>query len=1003
MKITGTCLETHMNNCFRIEDVLDAQIGQDANIPFFSLRPLQESSYIVPSNILQQDSLCLCSWNCHLTTGYLDVLQFIEDSTQNIDLIAICETFISSDQSLSSFVFPGYSLEVKNRKSLNRGGLGFLVKMNLNYSIRDDLIVWIEGKIESFCVELEIEKKKIIICLVYKPPSTRLDEFFEGFDLLMSCMSRSGLDFICMGDFNFNLLDLNGDNLDFFNYMVSNDLYPLACVPTRISSHSATLIDNVFVSSKFLNSSYADVGIYPGSDHLPVIARITCVQKTRSKAKKRKVRQLKKANLDKFAEELSTLSWDPVLDITRDVNEAYDTFCSIIQPIYEQTCPLKIVKDRKNIPRKPWMTVEIVQEIENRNHLYEHYLRTEKDEDFEEFRIARNRVNSHRRRAKKVYFEKKFTETKGNSKGTWKVIGEMISKKSSGEPLSIETHGTTIYDPLQVAEHFADYFSKIGPTVQQENNQSPESFRHDEFQDDRGERLAFEFERCTSDELLKIVGSISSNSAGIDGMNLRTFKSVLVYLLPCILHIINLSLETGIFPEGLKTAKVIPLHKGGSRSDVGNWRPISILPLFSKILEKVVHRRLYQYLTHHGLLGDTQFGFRKSHSTTHAVQHLCDFVNQCLNSGKIPLTVFIDFKKAFDTVDFSILLNRLRFLGVKGVCLNWFDSFLKGRSIKVVIDSVTSSPYLVNCGVPQGSVLGPLLYLVYVDTMRFYLPDSCLTSFADDTAISFRGVSVDELINKVNMVLNYLNVFTTLSMLAVNVKKTNFMVFSRIGKPIDLGGRILFSGNSLEQVDLVRYLGFYLDCNMSWKHHSDLVASKVARGLGIIRRLKHFVPGRVMLLLYHAIISPYISYGCVLWASNFFNNFKRVQVLQNKAVRLIGGYVKETNNTVACFRKLKVMDVGQVRDYQAAVFTYQCLHEVCPLVFLDFFRQNNDLHDYDTRNATNLVTEYKSGRRTGFQIKHLGQEVWNSLPDSVKAAEHQQLFKKRVKNFLLGE
>ena len=221
--------------------------------------------------------------------------------------------------------------------------------------------------------------------------------------------------------------------------------------------------------------------------------------------------------------------------------------------------------------------------------------------------------------------------------------------------------------------------------------------------------------------------------------------------------------------------------------------------------------------------------------------------------------------------------------------------------------------------------------------MRFYLRDSCLTSFADDTAISFRGVSVDELINNVNMVLNDLSVFTSLSMLAVNVKKTSFMVFSRIGKPIDLGGRILFSGNSLEQVNLMRYLGFYLDCNMSWKRHSDLVASKVARGLGIIRRLKHFVPGRVMLLLYHAIISPYISYGCMLWASNFFGNFRHLQVLQNKAVRLIGGYVKETNNTVACFRKLKVMDVGQVRDYQAAVFTYQCLHEVCPSVFLDLF------------------------------------------------------------------
>jgi len=196
-------------------------------------------------------------------------------------------------------------------------------------------------------------------------------------------------------------------------------------------------------------------------------------------------------------------------------------------------------------------------------------------------------------------------------------------------------------------------------------------------------------------------------------MNLRTFKSLLVYFLPWILHIINLSLETGIFPEGLKNAKVIPFQKGGARSDVGNSVPISIIPLFSKMFEKVVHKMLYLYLPQHDFISDTQFCFHKGHSTTHAGQHFCDFLNQSLENIKISLTVFIDFKKAFDTIDVKTLLRRLESLRVKGVCVNWFDSFLKRRSVKVKIENVTSSTYLVNCGVPQGSVLGSILYLVY--------------------------------------------------------------------------------------------------------------------------------------------------------------------------------------------------------------------------------------------------------------------------------------------------
>ena len=184
-----------------------------------------------------------------------------------------------------------------------------------------------------------------------------------------------------------------------------------------------------------------------------------------------------------------------------------------------------------------------------------------------------------------------------------------------------------------------------------------------------------------------------------------------------------------------------------------NYRPISLLPLFSKIYEKIVHRQLYEYLDKLGILSESQFRFRTKHSTVHAAYHLMECVNSALERNLIPLTVFIDLKKAFDTVDFNLFLSRVDCLGVREKCLDWFRSYLHGRSIKVMIDDVVGKPFNVNCGVPQGSVLGPLLFLIYVDTMRFYLPGAVVTSFADDTALRVIGEPVEDLIEITNVAL----------------------------------------------------------------------------------------------------------------------------------------------------------------------------------------------------------------------------------------------------------
>ena len=215
------------------------------------------------------------------------------------------------------------------------------------------------------------------------------------------------------------------------------------------------------------------------------------------------------------------------------------------------------------------------------------------------------------------------------------------------------------------------------------------------------------------------------------------------------------------------------------------------------------------------------------------------------------------------------MLDRLKCLGICDTSLQWFESYLHGRSLRVVLNDVTSSSYRLKCGVPQDSDLSPLLYLVYVNVLRFYLQDVYLTTFADDTALTMCAKSIEDVLLKVNDALRSLEVLMNLSLICFNVKKSFLMTFCRVGMPVDARDLVILSGKLIQQVHIFRYLGFFIDSKLSCRHHSDVISSKIARGVEMLYRLKNILPKRILLMIYHSIVHPYISYGCLIWSSNF--------------------------------------------------------------------------------------------------------------------------------------
>ena len=351
---------------------------------------------------------------------------------------------------------------------------------------------------------------------------------------------------------------------------------------------------------------------------------------------------------------------------------------------------------------------------------------------------------------------------------------------------------------------------------------------------------------------------------------------------------------------------------------------------------------------------------------------------------------------------FSIILDGLRGLGVRGTCLKWFESYLRGRKLSVCTEHKKSNIVNITFGVPQGSVLGPLLYLIYVDSMRFYVV-GLLTSFADDTAILVNSKTVQELVDNANNALRGQHSFVSESLLAVNAKKTNYIIFKRTGTHGELPHPITFNGVKIDRMEETRYLVFVIDCNLSWKKHSDIVSSKVSRGVGILRRFKNVFPTSVIIMLYHSLIPPYIYYGCSLWISNFYGNFKKVQIQKNKALRAIGKYERGVVSTESIFRKFGILNAGQTRDYQIGTLVHQCLNNIGPKVFSDLFKRSAFYHEYDTRNAEVLANQERNDARSGFTIKHMGPTVWNSILWVIQSAVSLPQFKARLKKHFLTD
>ena len=458
----------------------------------------------------------------------------------------------------------------------------------------------------------------------------------------------------------------------------------------------------------------------------------------------------------------------------------------------------------------------------------------------------------------------------------------------------------------------------------------------------------------------------SKNSAGLDKVSSSLLKSMVGTIMNPLCHIFNLSFKTGFIPTCLKTALVKPIFKKGAVNQFTNYRPISLLSSFSKLLEKIAANQIMKYLNKFQLLYEHQYGFRAGHNTTQPVIQFLDKVYNALNNDKFTLSIFIDLTKAFDTCDTDILLEKLNYYGFRGISNTWFRSYLTGRMQYTSVNGANSTMRELTCGVPQGSVLGPILFLLLIND----LPNATnLFSilFADDTTLQLSSCSLVSLYEQANLELVRLADWFKANKLTLNISKTKYMIFKDKSKIVDLASyNLKIDDEVIDRIgkncheESFKFVGIHLDESLSWSHHVNHVRNKIAGATYALSKLRNLLPSKIKLTVYNSLFKSHIEYGITAWGNSADPGIKRICSLQKRSVRYISNARKmsHTSNLFSKYNILKFQDLTKLNEIS---FMHKYVNNKLPNSFSNKFVK---LSNFDRSVSFQLEVVKKSFLKT---------------------------------------
>lgn len=976
--------------------------------------------YFTPNEVNQRlpskntKNLSVFSLNCRsLSAHWNDVKHLLSELNFPFDFIGFSEIFSIRKNAL--FALDGYhQLEYATRPENDdgRGGVGLFIKDSFSYIKRHDLSIFIAHVIETIFVEIQLpHKKNIVIGNIYRPntqPKADINTFCNKLFEIINIINNENKTIILMGDFNIDLLksDSHNKTAEYVQDIISHGLKPTITKPTRVTEHSATLIDHIYTN--LVNSNIHSGIIYTDiSDHLgtfSVIKNEGIPQPNRC----RLIRIFSDEAIYRFNSLLQHLDFSDVYTCNI-ASEAYNLFLHRYLEIYDTCFPLKTVRCKpKFTKRQPWLTKGLLVSSNHKNKLLKKKLNNPTATNMNYYKTYCNMFIKISRYAKKLYYTNILNSYQNDIKKSWSILNELIQKAKSKGTLSscFYINGRLSSNKGEIVEAFNTFFINAGVDAINQIDKQPTTF-HRHLPDNCPQ--TFFMTPVTPEDVIDSARYLKpKTSEGVDNISSKLMKLTIQGIAEPLSHVFNLSFSTGFFPEAMKTAKVVPIFKSGSQHSLDNYRPISILPAFSKLLEKIVYKQIETFLDRNNTFYKFQYGFRKKHTTSHAIIELIKniAVNNDKRSKDMTIAVFLDLSKAFDTVSHDILLHKLQTYGIRGVANNWFRSYLTDRKQYTEYNSTKSSVSGVRVGVPQGSILGPLLFLLYINDLNNCTAINIL-SFADDTTAYFSGNTNKNLAKKMNGGLQNIYIWLCENKLRLNIKKTCFMTFLAGNAKVEdinlsINGININQFHDRSETKSIKFLGIHMDNKLTWKPHINYISNKVSHALYSLNKVKHFLPVSALRSLYFALIHSHFNYGIITWGNS--RSINRLLLLQKRAMRIIAN-TRYRAHTDPIFKSLKILKISDIYKLQISLFAFDYKHNKLPMSFTNYYI-NPRVSAISTRSVTNDVNIYNPRPRTcnsSESVFYMVPVIWNELSPQIKTARSKTAFKYMLKSSMLDQ